>query len=182
VIVRRRGDGESRDLAPVGVPLPPANGKHRVALSLPPKAVSARRPPPPLAEASESAPVSWRATLGALVGLGARHGCEARVFGSLLWQHVTGLTYVTDSSDLDVLWSIDRLDEVPALLDGIARAEESAAFRIDGEIAFADGAAVNWRELHRAATKGPNAMVLAKHMDGIGLRQIGSLLADRPCP
>lgn len=178
VIVRRRGESEARELAPVGVPLPPANGKHRAVLALPPRAVSARRPPTPLAEAGGSAPAAWRATIGALVGLGARHGCEPRVFGSLLWQHLTGLTYVTGSSDLDVLWPIERLEQVPALLEGIAQTEAGAAFRIDGEIAFADGAAVNWRELHRAATEGPRAKVLAKNMDGIVLREVGSLLGD----
>jgi len=42
VIVRRRAEGEDPDLAPVGVPLPPAAGKRRVALLLPPDGVMRR--------------------------------------------------------------------------------------------------------------------------------------------
>src|SRR6201995_2317825 len=45
VIVRRRLQREARDVVPVGVPLPPAAGKSRIALNLPQAAVTARAAP-----------------------------------------------------------------------------------------------------------------------------------------
>ena len=170
VILRRRNPGEDAGHVPVGLPLPPRDGKRRIGLTLPLDAVRPRRPFF-LAEARCACPSAWAATLEAVIALGERHGLAPRVFGSLLWQSLTGLPYLSEGSDLDLLWPV-RTTIPPGLLDGLAHIEACAPMRLDGEILFPDGSGVNWRELHAAA---PGDTVLVKHRDRLVLREAGVL-------
>jgi phosphoribosyl-dephospho-CoA transferase len=173
VVVRRRtqADGEN---VPVGVPLPPNAGKARVAVSVPHQAVIARTAPPRLRTLVASAP-QWQPTLAALVALGECHAVEPRAFGSLLWEHVTGLPYLSATSDLDLIWPVHGACNLLLLLDGIAQIEASAPMRIDGEVVFSDGAAANWRELHNALAREEAAEVLIKTMGSVHFAAVGSL-------
>ena len=175
VIVRRRGEADNRHLVPVGVPLPPAAGKHRVALLFPPEGVQQRSRPSLLDATARAAAPNWRSTIDALVALGARSGVEPAAFGSLLWQHLTGLAYLTPHSDLDVLWPIPANFDVHSLICGIAQVQRDAPLRIDGEIIFPDGSAVNWRELWGAHQAADGATVLAKTMESVQLLDVASL-------
>jgi phosphoribosyl-dephospho-CoA transferase len=175
VIVRRRGEAEDQRLVPVGVPLPPVPGKRRVALLISPGGVLQRSSPPLLRAAAQVADPGWQCTIASLLTLGARTGVEPSAYGSLLWQHQTGLTYLTPRSDLDVLWPVAAGFEVLSLLSGIAAVQRDAPLRIDGEIIFPDGAAVNWRELWNAYRASDQGMVLAKTMEGVRLLDMASL-------
>ena len=175
VIVRRRAEADDPDLVPVGVPLPPAAGKRRVALLLPPEGVLQRSSPPLLRAAARVADPGWRSTIASLLAVGARTGVEPAVFGSLLWQHLTVLAYLSPHSDLDVLWPVPGGFDVSSLVFGIAEVQRAAPLRIDGEIIFPDGTAVNWRELWNAYRAGDRAAVLAKSMEGVRLLDITSL-------
>jgi len=98
--------------------------------------------------------------------VGARTGVEPSAFGSLLWQYQTGLTYLSPHSDLDILWPVPSAFDVLSLVFSIAEVQRAAPLRIDGEVVFPDGSAVNCRELwmaHRAADRGS---VLVKTMEG----------------
>ena len=175
VIVRRRMEGDDPALVPVGVPLPPAAGKLRIALSVPQQAVIAHSKALALQSAAGAADRAWQPTISRLVALGARHGINPATFGSLMWQHLTGLAYLSAQSDLDLLWPVSADCELPSLLAGIADAEREALFRIDGEIVFADGSAVNWRELHHALSQQRRAEVLVKSIDGVRLVNVAQL-------
>jgi phosphoribosyl-dephospho-CoA transferase len=175
VIVRRRAETEDRHLVPVGVPLPPAAGKHRVALLIPPDGVLQHSSPPALHATARAADPDWRSTIDALVDLGARSGVEPAAFGSLLWQHLTGLAYLSPHSDLDVLWPIPANFDVHSLVCSIREIQSDATLRIDGEIIFPDGTAVNWRELWNAYQAADGATVLAKTMERVRLLDIASL-------
>jgi phosphoribosyl-dephospho-CoA transferase len=179
VIVRRRAEGEDPGMVPVGVPLPPAAGKCRVALVLPPGGILQRSPPPLLGAAAKVADEGWQSTIASLLALGARTGVEPSAFGSLLWEHLTGLTYLSAQSDLDVLWPVPADFDALSLVFGIARVQHDTPLRIDGEVVFPDGSAVNWRELwnvHRIAHWAEDrATVLAKTMEGVRLLDIASL-------
>lgn len=173
VILRRRNPGEPLDHVPVGLPLPPGDGRRRIGLMLPSGSVRPRSPVT-LAQAFNAAPPAWRPTLQALDEIGRSHGLVLRVFGSLLWQHLTGLAYLSDSSDLDLLWPttspIHR-----SLLNTIAAVDADAPMRIDGEILLRDGRGVNWRELHGAT---PGDTVLAKQCNGLSLCEARTLFAE----
>lgn len=175
VIVRRRVPGEDAARVPAGLPLPPAEGKRRIGLAFDPAAVSPR-PGPTLAEVRHAAPPSWRPTLDALVAHGAAHGCVPRVFGGLLWQALTGLPYLSATSDLDLLWPgpVTR-----TCLDGLARIERDAPMRLDGEIVLPDGFGLNWREVRAA---GPGDTVLAKGLERLELRPVPMVTEAAPAP
>lgn len=177
-ILRRRQACDVSDLLPVGVPFPPEEGKLRIDLLVPHTAVLCRSPRPPLADTSGAAPADWQEPISGLRALGARHGVEPAPFGSMLWQHLTGLRYLSATSDLDLLWPFDAVCNLAALLEGIAAIEGAAPMRIDGEIAFADGSAVNWRELAEAL-RDDAAELLVKTSNGASMRPVRGLLAER---
>jgi phosphoribosyl-dephospho-CoA transferase len=175
VIVRRRAEADDPGLVPVGLPLPPAAGKCRIAFRLPADGVLQRSSPPLLSTAARVADPGWRSTIASLLALGASIGVEPSAFGSLLWQHQTGLTYLSPHSDLDVLWPVPPGFDVLSLVFGIAEVQREAPLRIDGEVIFPDGSAVNWRELWMAHRAADRASVMAKTMEGVRLLDIASL-------
>lgn len=178
LIMRRPSPEDDRERIPVGMPLPPEDGKLRIALGVPPEAVIAREPLPRLDRAMAVAPPSWRAAITTLIGLGQRFDSPPSCFGSLCWELITGLAYVTPTSDLDVLWPVRAGSKVTGLLEAIARTEQSSGLRIDGEIALPGGRAVNWRELHKLLGNDGTSRILVKTLDGVDLCPVGTLLVD----
>jgi len=92
-----------------------------------------------------------------------------RVFGALLWEHVTGLPYLTAQSDLDLLWSISNDRTVALVVDGLLRLDASGPVRFDGQLELPDGGAMNWRELALSVAN-LGGKVLVKTKDGIAVR------------
>lgn len=99
--------------------------------------------------------------------LGARHA-TARVFGSHGWQAITGLDHVRAASDLDLWIGVDDVTHADAVARALG-AFDAARPRLDGELVFADGAAVAWREWADWRA-GRARAVLVKHIDGVALR------------
>jgi phosphoribosyl-dephospho-CoA transferase len=165
LVMRRAMAGEvvAPGMVPLGLPLPPSLGKRRITVQAPFAAISKVLPPPLLTTASAVAPPAWRPALAAIDRLAEGHGFAARVFGSLAWQHVTGLDYLSAISDLDLLLPLPA-DGLDTLLAGLAAIETEAPMRLDGELVRADGAAVNWRELHQGV-----GQVMAKTVDAVVL-------------
>ena len=173
VIVRRRLPGEGSALVPAAVPLPPSHGKLRAAIGFPPGAALVSLPPVLLRDAASAAPAGWQQVIASLVAVGASAGTAPCVFGALLWQHLTGLTYLTARSDLDLLWRVRDEAAAERLVETINRLEAAGPVRLDGELVLPDAAGVNWREFARA--DGAAATVLAKTMDGVEARTRAAL-------
>jgi phosphoribosyl-dephospho-CoA transferase len=169
VIVRRRIAGDSVNSVPAALPLPPGHGKLRLAFNFSSDAAVVALPPVPLRDAVQGAPVKWQPVLAALLDLGEALEITPRVFGALLWQHTTGLPYLTDRSDIDLLWSISDERRAALLIEGLLQLDASSPVHLDGELVLADGAGVNWRELAQAVAN-PIAEVLVKTMDGVEVR------------
>ena len=174
LIVRRYGPAEPRGLVPLGLPLPPADGKRRIGFAIPAGILNPFAAPV-LGEARAAAPVAWGPTLDALLTLGARHGLVPRPFGGLLWQTVTGLDYLTASSDLDLLWPLPAAALPPGFLDDLARIAADAPMRLDGEVILPGGVGIQWRELHEA---GQTTEILAKSIDRLEMRTVPALFAS----
>ncbi|SFI76371.1 malonate decarboxylase holo-[acyl-carrier-protein] synthase [Bradyrhizobium sp. cf659] len=151
-ISRRALPHEATGLA-LGLPLPPSAGKKRVSLLVDIDHVASVARPPSLQQARAYAPRNWWPTLDRLDGLALRHSVDARVFGSLAWQSLTGLDYVTGRSDLDVLFEFRSETDIDRFVADVAAIETSAPMRLDGELMGADGAAVNWREVYGGASE-----------------------------
>ena len=174
VIVRRRDDGDQEGTIPVAVPLPRAARRTGVALALPPVAVSGRRAPMSLEDVRAVTPRAWHESIDALVAAGARHRSRPIAFGSVLWQALTGLSYVGATSDLDLAWPVDPTTDITSLVELLRDLDRNATPRIDGELIFPDGGAVSWRELAR----GPR-LVIVKRVDRIESCPIEMVLGPR---
>jgi len=176
LVGRRATPGEAQGV-PLGLPLPPLAGKRRLSLLMQAEDIVSAVPPPALESARGAAPLAWRPTLDALGELASRHSVEARLFGSLAWRALTGLDYVTDGSDLDLLLHVDRDTDIHGLTAELAAIEAAAPMRLDGELVRDDGAAVNWREFHAAARE-----VLVKTVGGVGLLDKSLFLSGEMLP
>ena len=129
-----------------GMALPPAQGKRRIALNVAAHDIDRYTLPLRLADAIAHAPSAWQPALAELEAAATGIGLELRVFGSLAWQALSGLPYLTPQSDIDLLWhpsSIAQLQQGIALL---ARWEYDNGLRADGEVLFGGNCAVSWRE------------------------------------
>lgn len=143
----------------LGLALPPAQGKYRLAFSVPLDCVREFTPPPTLAAAGEALPPDWRRTIDALLALPEIAVCRPRVYGSAAMQVLTGEACLSEASDLDLRLTPPSWPAAVALagrLQGFT--QEAAGPRIDGEIWSPAGLAVAWRELAanpaRLLTKG----------------------------
>ena len=180
VIARRRAPGERPGAVPVGVPLPPSLGKVRVALSIPDGVPWLSMQGVRLSDARPVAPPAWRETIDAVLHLGLGLQLAPHVFGALLWQSLTGLTYLGASSDLDLLWSLPDARAIGPLLDGLERIEANGPIRIDGEVLTASGG-VNWREFARARET-EDGLVMAKGIERAALVSTSSILMRESSP
>ncbi|HDS1652158.1 TPA: malonate decarboxylase holo-[acyl-carrier-protein] synthase [Stenotrophomonas maltophilia] len=159
-IVARRAADDADPRLRLGVPLPPAEGKLRLALRVPAHDVLRTAAPPTLQMVLEGDLVQdWQHPLQALQDIAA-----ARVFGAFAWQHLTGLHYVHARSDIDLLWRIDTAAQADALVARLLAWETEHGRRVDGELYLAGDAAVNWREY-----AGRSREVLVKRPEGAAL-------------
>jgi phosphoribosyl-dephospho-CoA transferase len=171
LIVRRRGplDGDGVML---GLPLPPSAGKRRIAVEMRAGDVASVSPLPSASEVLRMAPVAWQPCLQELTDLARAYSVRAGVFGSLGWQWITGLAYLGPHSDIDIAWTLPRPHRLERFLDDLADVDARAPVRLDGELVRADGAGVNWRELHAGgpelALKTANRVLLHARADFIG--------------
>jgi phosphoribosyl-dephospho-CoA transferase len=150
LIARRLAADEGHGV-PLGLPLPPSAGKRRIGVLVDPAGIRSIARPPLLSAAFRVAPAAWKPTLRALNHVATRLGVEARVFGSLAWCLLTGLNYLSVSSDLDFILSLPRPRDFPELMIELDSIDSAAPMRLDGEIVRDDGAGVHWRELHSGA-------------------------------
>ena len=162
------GDGRDEPLT-LGLPAPARWGRRRLFIETSTGAVVRRGEFAPAAALAPRLPDALQPGWARLcAGLESLHA-TALVYGSHGWQHLTGLDYVHERSDIDLLVGVDtpsRSDSVVGLLD-------AAAFdnpRIDGEIEFADGRSVAWREWARSRA-GQARQVLVKRIHGAALQK-----------
>ena len=105
----------------------------------------------------------WTALCVALESLGT----ETRVYGSHGWQQLTGLACLRDGSDIDLLVAVDSPRQADAAVALLKRVPFSAP-RLDGELVFARGRAVAWREW-AGWRAGSTTQLLVKHLHGATL-------------
>jgi phosphoribosyl-dephospho-CoA transferase len=176
LVVARQPCGEvlSETIA-VGLALPPALGKRRIALSVAAHDIARHTPPLRLTDAIDHAPAEWQPALAELDAAAMHIELELRVFGSLAWQALSGLHYLTPQSDIDLLWhplSHTQLQQGIAML---ACWEQSSGLRADGEVWFGGNSAVSWREWSTLKS-GSDQRVLVKRATSAELVEARELL------
>lgn len=173
-VVARRDGSEPAGQLRLGVPLPPAEAKLRLSLSTALTQLQRHSPPPLLDAAIAAAPPHRHAALQALRDGARAAAAMPRVFGSFAWQALTGLAYVQDSSDLDLLWPVDGYAQADAIAVLLHAWEQRQGLRADGELLLPGGQAVNWREY-----AGDARQLLVKSHAGCALLPRTALFAAR---
>ena len=167
--VARRRDASADDDCALGIALPLARGRARIAFIVGARAVVRVAQPLRLDEVIASAPRAWQAALHDLVLRGGRTGTSFHVYGSLAWQHITSEACVTPDSDVDLLWTardVPHIERTLVLLAEWERAwEHASGLRADGELRLPGGGACAWRELVSRPER-----VLVKTDDGVAMR------------
>ncbi len=159
----------------LGLALPPSEGKRRLKFAVRNRAIARFSPPLRLDEATLRLSPKWAKPLAELTKQAAAHGVTLHVFGSLAWQALTGLDYLTAQSDVDLWWQAVAVDQVGAVIALIASWERRYGLRADGEMVFASGAAVAWREWQASAS---DSRVLAKRINALQLISRDALAAS----
>ncbi|HJV94889.1 MAG TPA: malonate decarboxylase holo-[acyl-carrier-protein] synthase [Albitalea sp.] len=171
-VLRRRHPQEPEHGIVLGVPLSPGRGRLRLALVVSESAIRDVQRPPALSEILQSAPPHWRAPLQRLA---VAQGGEwsLRVYGSLLWQHLTGETYLRADSDVDLLLEVNSAAAWHKAVTRLHQWQLDTGLRADGEVLLRDGRAVAWRELvqspARVLVKSATAVELLPYNTVIGL-------------
>ncbi len=167
LVVARQHPGEPAATLRLGVPLPERWGRQRIGLQVDAGQVASLAAFPTLCEVEPLIAPPARPALRGLHGDLAGSGLQARVYGSHGWQHLTGLRYLHAASDLDLLVEVAdaaSADRAAGLLAGFVPDTP----RLDGELVFADGTAVAWREW-RDWRAGRVVQLLLKRIDGVTL-------------
>lgn len=174
VIVRRADADAAPDEICLGLPLPPdedSGQKVRISLRAHTSHIRKASPAMALARVLRASPSTWRAQLAALERDAV--GMPLRVYGSLAMEAITELPYVSETSDVDILFYPTTR---PQLENGIAILSRHAALLpLDGEVVFPGGAAVSWKEWMMAIAN--PAKVIVKELHAVRLADTASLLA-----
>jgi len=168
-LVVTRQPAAGGDAIALGLPAPARLRRRRIALSVAADDVMFFDEFPPAEAVSRLLPRECVAPWRALVATLALNGSRARVYGGFGWQAITRLPYVHAASDLDLLLpvvSAAQADELVRLLADVAWGGP----RLDGELLFADGGAIAWREW-REHRQGRAARVLVKRLRGVALER-----------
>jgi phosphoribosyl-dephospho-CoA transferase len=177
-VVRRADADASEHQICFGLALPPRpiDGlKVRIALRAPVEDVKQKLPPLCIEAAIGAAPEAWRSALAALDAEAMHRGLSIRIYGSVALQALTGQTYVTAASDIDLLFYPRSAVQLRTGIDLLAR--HANGLPLDGEIVFPSGQAVAWKEWMVAKDAPNNPHVLVKENCAVHLLPAAALLA-----
>jgi phosphoribosyl-dephospho-CoA transferase len=175
-LVVGRQDPRCPELA-LGLAAPLAWSRRKIALRVPQACVLYHDAFPRAVEAARLLPVPLRPRWAELNAMLAAAEVHPRVHGSYGWQRLTGLRYLTPASDVDLLLPVAGADAADAAAQRLD-AFQWAGPRIDGELIFADGSAVAWREWLQWR-RGAVDRILVKRLHGVVLEQGVDWLGSR---
>ncbi len=135
-----------------GIPLPPGRGWNRLAFTLDPAEIAGRLPLPRLEECLNLLPETRRKPLAELAKLGPE------VFGSLAWQFLTGLSYLHEKSDVDLLFRVRSRKELRSLLSTLETL--APPNDCDIEVMLWNGRAFSYKEWRKDA---PSVLMKGNH-------------------
>ena len=149
VVTRRRDDGRDVGLGFCTTdPAHPELRPRRVPARTDPGRIVRNIRPPGLLEIARCPAATARAdSFSRLISAAARAGLDVRVYGSLMWQALTGERHVHETSDLDVVIDVADLAAADRAAVFLAHEERALAFRIDGELSFPGLGEIQWREI-----------------------------------
>ena len=140
VVCRQRGGSEHLSL---GFCLAsPGQRPRRIAAHAPPGRIARIARPPSLDEVAALHPD----TFVRLSDAAAKSRLDLRVFGSWMWQTLTGGSYVNASSDVDVLIDVADAAGAERAAKFLEHGGAECPFTLDGELSLPGLGEVHWRE------------------------------------
>jgi phosphoribosyl-dephospho-CoA transferase len=145
-IVTRQMDnsGESTNL---GLLLPLADGKKRISLIVDSNAISKHTKPVKLSNILSNIDEKWRLPLQELIDSFFAFNVDLFVFGSSMWEYIIGKQYMTEKSDVDLLWKPTNYYQLDKGLKTLKEWMGKYSLKIDGEVEFLCESACSWKEL-----------------------------------
>lgn len=125
----------------------------------------ANRPSGVQAVGTTASTINCRDQVAALIRLSdaAAKAClDVRVFGSWMWQALTGGLHVNESSDLDVLIDVSTASDAGRAADFLQGAAADCPFVVDGELSISGLGEFHWREYLKGEPE-----VLVKSVDAV---------------
>ena len=172
LVVTRQPAGAAAGCIALGLPAPARWNRRRLALQVPLADVHGYGEFPLLADMQDLLPRAARDAARTLLGrLGECHAA-ARVFGSYGWQAISRLDHVRTGSDLDLSIAVDGAAHADEVVRALC-AFEAEQPRLDGELLFAHGTSVAWREWNEWRA-GRTRAVMVKRLDGVALQHDGA--------
>jgi phosphoribosyl-dephospho-CoA transferase len=159
-VVARQRPGVAADAVCLGLPAPQHWGRRRLGTEVALDGIARQGQFPLLHEVAQSS--LWGITAAPWLAQGAGLAAQVRVFGSYGWQFMTGMPYVRPGSDLDLSVHVPDLPAAVSALEWLAQTGDTGdrgngsgterdapllPLRVDGEIVFAQGQALAWREM-----------------------------------
>lgn len=160
----------------LGLSLPLALERQRVALLVDPAEVAEVRPPLGLGACLGGQEANERSILLTVERALRQAGIRLGVYGSLAWEALSGEAYRHPGSDIDVICEIADRAQLETALAVLAEAAAGLPCRLDGELRLPGGDAVAWREL-AAAYGDRQRSVLVKGERRVALKTVADLLA-----
>lgn len=161
----------------LGLALPPALNRWRVACRVEHSAIARIAPPLAVRACLDRLPADTAAVLAGLEACLLRAGIRVGVYGSLAWESLSGEAYRHPASDIDLICDLATHSQHRVALAALAAAAGKLPCRLDGEIRFPDGNAAAWRELADCRDK-ESATILAKGPEDVTLLSMQALLAS----
>lgn len=176
-VLRRREAGTPEDQLCLGLALPPDGNGDKTRIPFKAQLSDVQRITDPLAlrAALKHAPSGWSGALHAFAGDCLHSGIAMRIYGSWAWQILTQQSYVRAGSDIDLLFAPVSAEELTRGLGLLA--QHATQLPLDGEIVFAEGQAVAWKECWQALQTDSRQRVLVKTGDVVKLTPLAALMS-----
>lgn len=155
-IVRRPCFSEEKKIC-IGVPFPPSLGKLRLSCELPMEKIKTIKKPPTLMECQKAFPKDSSEALNKLQIALDEKKLSAYTVGSIAWETLTGISYVTENSDIDLLFIVESKKEFDSLDETLEKWHSEIKQKCDIEVMLSNGNGFLWKE-HRQS----NGEVLVK--------------------
>ncbi|MGB7401361.1 MAG: malonate decarboxylase holo-[acyl-carrier-protein] synthase [Arcobacter sp.] len=151
--------------------LPLEEGKKRVGVIVNTNSISKKTSPVTLSQVLSKIEKKWQVPLKELVDLFLYLGVELFVFGSSMWESIIGQKYMTENSDVDLLWKPKTFFELEKGLEYLKEWMNKYSLKIDGEVELPCESACSWKELlnddDNIIVKGLNKVSLENKADFI---------------
>jgi malonate decarboxylase holo-[acyl-carrier-protein] synthase len=127
--------------------LPLEEDKKRVGIIVNKKIISKHSHPMKLSSVLLKIEKKWHSPLKELVTSFLSFDMDLFVFGSSMWESVIEKKYMTENSDVDLLWSPNSYSQLEVGLTILKEWMNKYPLKIDGEVEFPCESACSWKEL-----------------------------------